>query len=123
VLAVLAYSPDDEGVAVEDLELTLPRDAAVVQRGIERTRPGEPLDCAAPVALVSSAGRPFLGLGVSAQRRLRLDTFADVATGGALGAGPWLGAALQACRGRAAFSVMVPSAGGDPSRVVLKETE
>ena len=123
VLAVLAYAPDDEGVVVDDLQLTLPRDAAVVQRGIERTRPGEPLECAAPLALVSSAGRPFLALGVLSNRKLRVDAFADVAGGAALGASPWLAAALQACRGQAAFGVMVPAAGGDPARVVLKAAE
>ncbi|HEY3595835.1 MAG TPA: hypothetical protein VGL13_18245 [Polyangiaceae bacterium] len=123
VLGVLAYAPDDEGITVPELELMLPRDAAIVQRGIERTRPAEPLECAAPIAVIARANRAFLGLGVTASRKLKPESFEQAATEGGLGAAAWLGPALRACRGRAAFGVMAPTAGGDPSGVVLKETE
>jgi gamma-glutamyltranspeptidase/glutathione hydrolase len=122
VLTVLAYHPDDDGVPVPDLELTLPRDADIVQRGIPRTRPGEPLECPAPIALVSAAGKPFLAFGVSATRKLRINGLTGVVGEAGLGAAAWLASAMQAIRGSAAFGVLSPLEGGEPARVVLKET-
>src|SRR6185503_16171631 len=40
VLGVLGYAPDDDGVPVPELGLTLTRDAVVVRRGIPRVSPG-----------------------------------------------------------------------------------
>ena len=71
VLAVLAYSPDDDGLAVPELGLTLSRDATVVKRGIPRVAPGDPIPCPAPIVLgvfgpvaAHGAGRSCVGAGV-----------------------------------------------------------
>jgi hypothetical protein len=56
VLGALSYAPDDQGVEVPDLDLCVPRDAAVVRRGVPRVRPGEALPCLAPVAIAGDQG-------------------------------------------------------------------
>jgi gamma-glutamyltranspeptidase/glutathione hydrolase len=119
VLGVLGYAPDDEGFVVGELGLTLPRAADVVRRGVPRTRPGEALACAAPIALLFSENKPFMALGVRANRNLSPDALA-AATAESNVAAEWVKAAQRACRGSAAFAVVRPSSGPDPGRIVVQ---
>ncbi len=64
VLGVLAYAPDEEGVPVPELGLTLPREAIHVRRGIPRVRPGEPIPSPAPIAIGLADHVAFMALGV-----------------------------------------------------------
>jgi len=64
VLGVLGYAPDDDGLPVPELGLTLPRDAVVVRRGIPRVSPGEVLPVPAPLAIALSGKLAFMALGV-----------------------------------------------------------
>jgi gamma-glutamyltranspeptidase/glutathione hydrolase len=64
VLGVLGYAPDDEGLAVPELGITLTRDAVVVRRGIPRVAPGEVLPVPAPLAIALSGKLAFMVLGV-----------------------------------------------------------
>jgi len=66
VIGVLGYAPDDEGILVPELGLTLNRDAVVVRRGIPRVAPGEVLPTAAPLAVALSSKLAFMALGVRA---------------------------------------------------------
>ena len=70
VLGVLAYCPDDEGLRVPELGLSLPRDAVLVRRGIPRMSPGEPLPCPCAVALGVLDERPFLAMGARSSTNL-----------------------------------------------------
>jgi hypothetical protein len=70
VMAALSYTPDDEGLAVPELELKLARDAVAVRRGIPRVPPGEPLPCAAPIAIGLDEHVAFLALGIRSQTPL-----------------------------------------------------
>lgn len=63
VLAVLAYTPDDDGVPVPELGLTIPRDAVPVMRGIPRTSPGTPCPAPKPLGLVLEDSFPLIALG------------------------------------------------------------
>jgi hypothetical protein len=64
VVGVLSWSADERGVAIPDLELTAPRDAVAVRRGVTRVRPGEPLSCPAPIAIAGDRGVAVIALGV-----------------------------------------------------------
>jgi hypothetical protein len=105
VLAVLAYSPDDEGIAVPELGLTLSGDASVVKRGIPRVAPGEPIPCPASIALASSDQRLFMALGVRASVPI---STADLSLAWAKtgAAAKLLRAARDAARGERAFAVL-----------------
>lgn len=63
VLAILAYTPDDDGVPVPELGLTIPRDAVPVMRGIPRTSPGTPCPAPKPLALILEDSVPLIALG------------------------------------------------------------
>lgn len=63
VLAVLAYTPDDDGVPVPELGLTIPRDAVPVMRGIPRTSPGTPCPAPKPLGLILEDSFPLVALG------------------------------------------------------------
>jgi gamma-glutamyltranspeptidase/glutathione hydrolase len=64
VVCVLSWAADEHGVAIPDLELTAPRDAVAVRRGVPRVRPGEPLPCPAPIAIAGDRGVAVIALGV-----------------------------------------------------------
>lgn len=51
VFAALSYRQVTGGVTIEALELTAPRLAIPVLRGVPRVRPGTPLPCPTPIAL------------------------------------------------------------------------
>jgi hypothetical protein len=106
VLGVLAYSPDDEGVPVPELGVSLSRDAVVVRRGIPRVLPGEPIPCPAPILIVCDDQVPFLALGVKAARPLSFgglsSAWSDVAASGSA----LLGSAREAAEGESAFGVL-----------------
>jgi len=96
--ALLTYAPDDDGVAVDDLELTLPRDAAWWQRGVD-ARAGRAARVRAPVALGFECGPPFLALGVSANRRLRSTRLPRSRPKAGSAPPPGSAPAIEACRG------------------------
>jgi len=105
VLGVLAYSPDDEGIAVPDLGLMLPGDASVVKRGVPRVTPGEPIPCPAPIVLALLDRKPFMALGVRASVPVStLDLSLAWSKTGA--AAKLLRAARDAAKGERAFAVL-----------------
>jgi gamma-glutamyltranspeptidase/glutathione hydrolase len=73
VLGVLSYAPDDDGVPIPDLDLLAPRDAAAVRRGVPRLRPGQPLACPGPIALLADRGIALAAFGVASDRALDTD--------------------------------------------------
>jgi len=106
VLGALSYAPDDEGVAVPDLGLTLPCHAIAIRRGVPRVAPGEPLPCAAPIAVGLQEHLAFIALGVRSATALSIaEMFASwsdqAATGQQLLAG-----AKRAARGAMALAVL-----------------
>jgi gamma-glutamyltranspeptidase/glutathione hydrolase len=105
VLAALAYSPDDEGVEVSELGLTLSRDAAVVQRGVVRVQPGEPIPCPAPIVLALFDMRVTMALGIRASQAV---SAADLLEGWSKtsAAAKLLLAARAAAGGERAFGVL-----------------
>lgn len=64
VLGVLGYAPDDDGLAVPELGITLGRDAVVVRRGVPRVAPGEILPAPAPLAIALTGKLAFMALAV-----------------------------------------------------------
>jgi hypothetical protein len=52
LVAALAYAPDEAGVPVPELELTLARDAEPVRRGVARVAPGSIRAAALPMAIL-----------------------------------------------------------------------
>jgi hypothetical protein len=105
VLGVLAYCPDDDGVAVPDLGVVLPRDAMVVRRGIPRVTPGEPIPCPAPILLAMSDKKVIMALGVRAGLPLRAADLSAVWSK-SNAASKLLRAALEAASGEKAFAVL-----------------
>ena len=105
VLALLAYSPDDDGIAVPELGLTLCRDATVVKRGVPRVSPGEPIPCPAPIVLALSDQTLLMALGVRASVPMSV---ADLSLGWAKTgvAAKLLRAARDAANGDRAFGVL-----------------
>lgn len=67
VLAVLAYTPDDEGVEVPELGLALTRDAVPVLRGIPRTSPGTPSPSPKPLGIILEGALPLIALGAKSK--------------------------------------------------------
>jgi hypothetical protein len=110
VMAVLGYSPDDGGVAVPELGLTLARDAIVVRRGIPRVTPGEPLPSPCPIAIGLDDHVAFIALGV------RSGTPLDV---GAM-RHPW---SDRAATGATLLAGAAQAAGGDAAGAVLRSAE
>jgi hypothetical protein len=106
VLGALSYVPDDDGVAVADLGLTLPLHAVAIRRGVPRVAPGEPLPCAAPIAVGLQDAAAFTALGVRSAHGFSIaEMFAAwsdrAATGPQLLAG-----AKRAARGAMALAVL-----------------
>jgi gamma-glutamyltranspeptidase/glutathione hydrolase len=64
VLGVLGYAPDDDGLAVPELGITLGRDAVVVRRGVPRVAPGEVLPAPAPLAIALTSKLAFMTIAV-----------------------------------------------------------
>ena len=110
VMAALTYAPDDDGLPIPELGLTLARDAVAVRRGIPRVPPGEPLPYAAPVAIGLDEHVAFLALGVRA--RTPLDAARMTAA--------WSDRAATAPMLLAAAS---EAAGGTSARAVLRSAE
>jgi gamma-glutamyltranspeptidase/glutathione hydrolase len=105
VLAALSYSPDDEGLAVPELGVVLPRDATVVRRGIPRARPGEAIACSAPIVLALSEDQLIMALGVRATGAVRTSDLSS--SWSKTNAAPkLLRAALAAAGGEKAFAVL-----------------
>jgi hypothetical protein len=105
VLGVLAYSPDDEGPTVPELEVTLSRDAAVVERGVPRVPPGEPIPCPAPIVLAYSDNKLLMALGVRASSPVSIADLAGTWSK-TLVAAKLLRAARDAAHGEKAFAVL-----------------
>jgi hypothetical protein len=105
VLAVLAYSPDDEGIAVPELGLTLSRDASVVMRGIVRVPPSEPIPFPAPIALALSDQRLLMAVGVRGSFAFSTADL-SVAWSKTSAAAKLVRAARDAARGERAFAVL-----------------
>jgi hypothetical protein len=60
-LAALAYEPVGDELAAPALELTMPRCAVPVLRGVTRVAPGTPLPASAPVAIATAGTRSEAG--------------------------------------------------------------
>ncbi len=106
VMAALSYLPDDEGVPVPELGLTLPRDAIVVRRGVPRVAPGEPLPCAGPIGIGIDERAAFLGLGVRGPTGLDVEALRGVWSEPMATAATLLAAAKDAARGTSARGVV-----------------
>ena len=77
-VVVLSFSPDPGGVPVPELELSLPRDAAPVRRGVARITPGTVLPAAAPVGILSRPAEGFFAaLGLAGAAALSLEPRVD----------------------------------------------
>lgn len=66
VLAILCYTPDEGGVRVPELGLTLSRDAVPVMRGIPRTSPGTPCPVPKPLAILLEEVTALAAIGARA---------------------------------------------------------
>ncbi len=106
VMAALSYSPDDEGVPVPELGLTLPRDAIVVRRGIPRMTPGEPLPCPAAAAIGLEDRAAFMALGVRSQARLEMGSLGPAWADRSAALSQLLAAAKNAAGGSLAGAVL-----------------
>jgi gamma-glutamyltranspeptidase/glutathione hydrolase len=105
VLAAMAYCPDDDGLAVPELGLVLPRDATVVQRGVPRARPGEPIPCPAPITLAMSDNKLIMALGVRSAKPIAIAELLPIWSK-TNAATKLLRAALDASGGEKAFAVL-----------------
>jgi gamma-glutamyltranspeptidase/glutathione hydrolase len=63
VLAAMHCVWDPSGLPVPPLELTAPKLAVPVRRGVTRITPGQPLPIAAPIAIVVEASVPWAAVG------------------------------------------------------------
>lgn len=106
VMAALCYTPDDEGVPVKELGLTLPRDAVVVRRGVPRVTPGEALPCPAPLTIVLEDGVAFIALGVRSVTPIEVAEFGTPWADRSTPASMLLAAAKNAAKGTAAGAVL-----------------
>jgi gamma-glutamyltranspeptidase/glutathione hydrolase len=106
VMAALSYAPDDDGLAVPELGLTLPRDAVAVRRGIPRVPPGEPLPCAAPIAMGLDEHVVFLALGIRSKTPLDTTKMSEAWSDRAATAAMLLSAANESARGTYARAVL-----------------
>jgi gamma-glutamyltranspeptidase/glutathione hydrolase len=106
VMAALSYAPDDDGVAVPELGLTLARDAVAVRRGIPRVTPGDPLPCAAPIAMGLEDHVLFLALGVRSRTPLDPGSMAAAWSDRAATGAAFVAAANEAARGTYARAVL-----------------
>ena len=106
VMVALSYAPDDDGLAVPELGLTLCRDAVVVRRGIPRVAPGEPLPCPAPIAIGLDDHVAFIALGIRAKTPLDVAKLAPAWSNRAAAAGKLLSAASEAASGTSARAVL-----------------
>jgi gamma-glutamyltranspeptidase/glutathione hydrolase len=106
VMVALAYAPDDDGLAVPELGLTLARDAIVVRRGIPRVTPGEALPFAAPVAIGVDRQGSFIALGVRGATPLDIERMSKAWSDRAAAGGKLLAAANEAARGTSARAVL-----------------
>lgn len=68
VLAVLAYTPDDDGVRIPEWGVTLARDGVPVLRGIPRTSPGTPCPAPKPFGILVEDTFPLLAMGARSTR-------------------------------------------------------
>jgi gamma-glutamyltranspeptidase/glutathione hydrolase len=81
--AVLAFSPDEDGIEVPELELSMPRDAKPVRRGVPRTAPGTALAAALPIALLRRRKDGwFAAVGVRGTEPLRAEPLHAAAVDG-----------------------------------------
>jgi len=119
VMATLGYAPDDEGLEVPELGLTLPRDAIVVRRGIPRVTPGEPLPCPAPIAIGLDDHVAFIALGVRARTPLELAALGAAWSERTANASMLLAAANEAARGTGARAVLRSTQTEEAQRVSL----
>jgi gamma-glutamyltranspeptidase/glutathione hydrolase len=106
VMAALSYAPDDDGLAVSELGLTLPRDAIAVRRGVPRVTPGEPLPCAAPIAMGLDEHFVFLALGVCSKTPLDAARMSPAWSDRGATAAMLLAAANEAAHGTHARAVL-----------------
>jgi hypothetical protein len=99
-VAALAFAPDDEGVAITDLGVTLPRDGEPVRRGVPRVTPGTVLPMALPIAIARRrADGWFAAIGVAGAHAL-----AATSMSGAVALGDGLDAMRAASGGSQAFA-------------------
>jgi gamma-glutamyltranspeptidase/glutathione hydrolase len=106
VMAALSYAPDDDGLAVSELGLTLPRDAVVVRRGIPRVTPGEPLPCPAPITIGLDDHAAFLALGVRSRTPFDAEILSQAWSDRTATAAQLLASANVAARGMSARGVV-----------------
>ena len=106
VLGVLGYAPDDDGVPVPELGLTLTRDAVVVRRGIPRVSPGEVLPAPAPLAIALSGKLVFMALGVRSSVPLSAADLAAIWPAGAVTGKKSLASARQRAGGALAVGLV-----------------
>jgi hypothetical protein len=121
-MAALSYAPDDGGLAAPELGLTLSRDAVVVRRKIPRVTPGEPLPCAAPIAIGVDEQVVFLALGVAADVPLDIEAMEPTWSNRAAGARMLLVSAAAGAFGTEARGVLRSTATEQVQKVSLSET-
>ena len=84
MVAGLAFAPDRDGVALDELGISAPRAAAPVKRGVRRVAPGTPCSAPAPLAILRRGGWHAV-VGVVTERPLEaanLAALAEATTGG-----------------------------------------
>ncbi|HEX9294796.1 MAG TPA: hypothetical protein VF881_03150 [Polyangiaceae bacterium] len=113
VLGVLSYAPDEQGIAVPELGLTLPREAILVRRGIPRVSPGEPLPSPAAIGIGLADHVAFLAFGVTSARPLSSPTLSSTWSPPGATATQLLAGAREAAGGGSAVAlVRSPDKGG-----------
>jgi len=80
VVAALAFSPDDGGVPVPELELRLARDAEPVRRAVSRVTPGTAMPAALPIAIAHGlTDNWFAAIGVCGGAQLDIAALGKLA--------------------------------------------
>lgn len=104
VFALLAFAPDDDGVACAAGEILLSRDATPVRRGVTRLRPGEPVGGRASLCARVERGVPLAVFGVASATALS-DVELDELARAPAGLGDALGAIVTREGARAGLGV------------------
>ena len=105
VLAVMHCAYDPNGPYLSALELSAPRAASPVRRGVPRVSPGAPLGVPVPIAIALEASVPWAGVALEYPGAVSFDTLAGSSQAG-LSIEQLLRALIDQAHARAAIAVV-----------------
>ena len=106
IVSAIAFSPDDEGLLVPELQLRLPRDAEPVQRGVARVTPRAPRPAPCPIAVLRRPDGWYAALGAAGRNPIDA-TALDSADGDAFTLSSQLQRLVTALDARSAWAASV----------------